>query len=1100
MDFLTRLRELLDVEVPEEAACLLLCLRRLGGSRLARYPSFRDRDPSREAVAFGDPPEGDGSFISHHDEPVEQSSLSVEGSPPSARSGLSTTFASCFAQITMDAALHGAIKAGLHEEVAGWRRVDGALGGRGDLPVASSIDGLLRNSDLSALGRGEYGDMVVDLQVRGVLEKVRPGLEELVRGEKELSLWTPLSRSGKQAVEGLLSPCRHDGALIDPEIVEHITRLRIPLLYGKPNVLLHDLDGFRRDPNNEKRVRNIFQGSNHTFLVNTSGSGKTKLLLAGLLSNWGFYFTAMVDSSSLGSKDLYDTISQYLYDQPGFSPMLPKNSSSPEFQNALKSNREIATRVFNRVLLARLLVFHKFAQEMKRHQESCKTPVNSAFYKHHWLNLQLRPSILHPEIDDIFSTITKALLSASDAFIQRLLRTHLLKLEQTCSADLLTSPFQKSPSFYCVIDEAQYAASQHSEAFRSDKDGSPRPVLRELVRSWEGISQQWQTSSSGSKQNLCIVIAGTGVQKEVVDQAMSSAIMKESMYRWISDTGAFDCEEEQGKYLRKYLPKELVKSEAGQRLLQRAWHWLRGRHRFTAGFVAALLENGFQSPHSILNEYISHFSGFRPTDGEAFVKAEGSISIIIPSRHRFNFEKLKKNDAMLATIRKMALEYWMKSTSPASLGQDEISFVEYGFARFVDSQTQQIAVNEPLALLAATQHFIFSDSSVHKFFSDKVGSHSNEGLGNGFESYIAYGIQLAFAKKRRLSEVFTFHKHKPVWAGYMAELVAIHRRPSSSWGGTEGAYEIGPVSYPKSFCASATLGFNAKGVEETLSWLNHEKQAPICFPHRCMGPDMLFVLRLQDGSLIWVAVQAKFSNGVDSNGSKQLRKTMLEDAVKKVTPAHFFLDRNGQPYAPVMHPKLIEETFARLASLPSCSLHSMHSRAEVKSGGFSENPFPLLRVIASFPASPEIQRVLNQDPDDDQNARPSPLLSRTPSNWTESHSQSQHDTQNSAFSSFATSSTASPMGPGSHHPLATLNMDLLQKLTSDMSPTGFLENLSRNYMKGKGGKTSTILESTKSKVNITRGTKRGGGPDASIGANRKYKRRKVNVNLGGGTK
>lgn len=74
-----------------------------------------------------------------------------------------------------------------------------------------------------------------------------------------------------------------------------------------------------------------------------------------------------------------------------------------------------------------------------------------------------------------------------------------------------------------------------------------------------------------------MVVAGTGISKDVVDQAMASAIMKDSRYRWCSDTGAFDDPSIQQRYLKKYLPKSLLESPTGVRLLERTWYWLHGR-------------------------------------------------------------------------------------------------------------------------------------------------------------------------------------------------------------------------------------------------------------------------------------------------------------------------------------------------------------------------------------------------------------------------------------------------------------------------------------------------------------------------------------------
>lgn len=79
-----------------------------------------------------------------------------------------------------------------------------------------------------------------------------------------------------------------------------------------------------------------------------------------------------------------------------------------------------------------------------------------------------------------------------------------------------------------------------------------------------------------------MVVAGTGISKDVVDRAMASAIMKESKYRWCSDTGAFDDIQSQRRYILKYLPTSLIESPSGRRLLERIGYWLRGRSVYLA--------------------------------------------------------------------------------------------------------------------------------------------------------------------------------------------------------------------------------------------------------------------------------------------------------------------------------------------------------------------------------------------------------------------------------------------------------------------------------------------------------------------------------------
>lgn len=295
------------------------------------------------------------------------------------------------------------------------------------------------------------------------------------------------------------------------------------------------------------------------------------MLFEGLCSDWGFYFTSLVDSSLLGSSDVQNSIRTYLPASPRFRATLP-HPDSPQYEPALKINRDNAERIFGQIFLARLLIFGLFVEMMNQVRKKNEP---QDVYKQRWLLLQLQPSLLHPHIWDIFDHLVGKLSKATDAFINARIKAQLVRVREFCSrkdVDVESTTSQSvsvaNTPFFCVLDEAQYAATQHCTAFRSDHSKAHRPVLREIVRAWEGQS---------FGQGVFMVVAGTGISKEVVDQAMSSAIMKDSKYRWCSDTGAFDNVQVQQKYILKYLPPSLVQSTSGQRLLERMGYWLHGR-------------------------------------------------------------------------------------------------------------------------------------------------------------------------------------------------------------------------------------------------------------------------------------------------------------------------------------------------------------------------------------------------------------------------------------------------------------------------------------------------------------------------------------------
>ena len=236
----------------------------------------------------------------------------------------------------------------------------------------------------------------------------------------------------------------------------------------------------------------------------------------------------------------------------------------------------------------------------------------------------------------------------------------------------------------------------------------------------------------------------------------------------------------------------------------------------------------------------------------------------------------------------------MRSVFPFTLGKDEATYVEYGFARFADADTHNVLIDEPLVLLSASYWTEEHYRSSYQLFAKQI--HMHEPASNGFENYLAFCLGRAFSaggRRRRIDEVFTFcasaTSKVPAWAKKEAELVGLYRPEHG-----EADVEVGAVTTASDTGCTAlagpsvTFGINAKSTEETRAWLDHRVHAPVCFPHASMGPDLLFVLRtFDDGALIWVALQAKYSTGK----SGTLSRHFLRRAMRSVTPGKFFIDK-----------------------------------------------------------------------------------------------------------------------------------------------------------------------------------------------------------------
>lgn len=284
-----------------------------------------------------------------------------------------------------------------------------------------------------------------------------------------------------------------------------------------------------------------------SFLVNTSGSGKTRLLFEGLCRYWGIYFTAVVDTSNLGSNDITAT-----YRRP-FLPLPPRSPGSSYISPQVQVNQKTARRVYSEVLLARLLVFRLFASIASDEGEI------SEHHKQRWLLLQLRCSQLLDS--DIFMTITKHLGGVDDAYIDEEIPQLLKDITKWCCS----MPSGRN-GLFIALDETNYAAKQHYSCFTDA--GATYPILKEILRTW-------RERTKGA--DVTMVIAGTEIPRSIFKYESGEW----DGFHWCSDTGGFDDEKSHERYISPYLPPSFRDSESGKDLIRRMWAWLRGRLVFS---------------------------------------------------------------------------------------------------------------------------------------------------------------------------------------------------------------------------------------------------------------------------------------------------------------------------------------------------------------------------------------------------------------------------------------------------------------------------------------------------------------------------------------
>ncbi|KAF9068478.1 hypothetical protein BDP27DRAFT_1448350 [Rhodocollybia butyracea] len=581
----------------------------------------------------------------------------------------------------------------------------------------------------------------------------------------------------------------------NPDTVEHIKKLNISCKFqeSQPLLLLHEIGSFRSDPKLNERVERIFTPTRNTLLVNSSGTGKTRLLYEGLCKHWGLFFAAVVDSYGLGSTDVYRVIKE-LQSSRMFTPVLMGDAAVHNSKSS-STNHEIANRTFSKTLLAQLFVFELFVDLMAKGEIE-------EIHKTRWFLAQIHP----------------LLFGGNYAMLGR----HCIVFSRR----------SMDPHFFVVHDEANAIAEPTVESLVYaflDTHG-PHPVLKEILRTW---------SSHLRNKPFTIVVAGTEIPRIYFEDE------EWDQWQWISATGAFSNIEDQQRYILKFLPQALVDSPSGQHLLHRMWVWLRGRHRFTAAFISTLLENGFQSPHYLLNTFLKQFTGFWPTlDADEFLRTE------LPRRcPQFDGLPLQNFDLahnLCTNVQHILMKHLIgdyRFTSPPVL---DILCVSAGFGHFIDNMAT-ISAEEPLVLIATAQWLSQKSLLVPNLDSFLSSFHFSDEPLVYKSDYLALATALCFKTPHLVCDIFSFSTSSlPVWASQHAQLVALR-------GGGEGARETVVEYSPKT---ASQLVFTASCAAEVLDWMKDARGIPFCKHIGRNSTTLYFILRLEDYTRFWVALRA----------------------------------------------------------------------------------------------------------------------------------------------------------------------------------------------------------------------------------------------------
>ncbi|KAJ6487604.1 hypothetical protein C8R45DRAFT_993734 [Mycena sanguinolenta] len=699
---------------------------------------------------------------------------------------------------------------------------------------AESLELLKREPELHAMLKRAHAEESYDLvrtsvlirkprkplpqEAQEFLDEIRPELATFISDPKSIARW------------------KFNAKLTDPALLAHMESLDILGLGATPWVITKDLGGFMDDPVLAARVENLFVRGKTTVLVNTSGSGKTRLTLEGLCHNWGFYFTILsLGVMDLGSRDISGVVQDLNDSGSGFVANVDPSAHST---GILEHNHNLAEQLLGQTVLARLLIFRMFLDIIKE-----GGPV-VAHDKMKWLILQMQPNL---PTGDIFQELIDRLGDYDTSDFSDVLdgiREHL------------GSDFH----LFFILDEGQEAVKRFPQAFHTDP--GKLPLLIKILDTWNKHIPQ---------ESFSCVIAGTDVPMQIFEGSRYA-----EQVRWTSDTGSFDDQELHERYLRRFLPSSLLDTRLGREFLQRAWAWTRGRHRYTASLVMFMLMSSFQQPNNVLDCFITKAIQFEPSDGAKWTEIERDTHQEVPysrlpTMHTLPFLWLYRDYARKTRLTlQNSICHYLASDRPLPLLTDMTQAVSLGFGRFMDGQMEEVACDEPMTLIGtaawmtrkppAGERLLESGADYSYLTALQI---SPPPTAKAYAACLAFYFSRAFDSKHKLSDIFKFPEPVPAWAKRPATLVELH----TDDGGIQHSAipETGIV---------APLATSAIGLEEVVSWMEHATRTPFCIPD-AEAFDLLFVLKLGNGAYIWVIMRVDPTTSDSGDLLKSLEETNL---------------------------------------------------------------------------------------------------------------------------------------------------------------------------------------------------------------------------------
>lgn len=718
--------------------------------------------------------------------------------------------------------------------------------------ISANVDAFLQSFEESICG--SRGMLDPDAVERGYLPE-----DALWNPEPSQATWT-------------IAQCQRFLEMLIPRVPLHDPARPSLLLY-----LLGELHSL--DPNIEARVEVLQNAEKESILNNTSGSGKTRLLLELSCTRWTFYFTFAWDPTTnpYGSRDCCDAIEMltqaHRVGSTGkeFQPQIVEyqggdaslESDVNRWFSHWASNAEIADEVYSLVFLARLLIYQRFRRLVANHPEEKAMRA--------WCLLQVCPS--YAGLPDVFCGLLRQL-------------TYLSKESASLEIPRVVAELNAAGQlpFALIFDEAQLAAQQCTTLFGRTLSEADRETL---VRSAESQSQKSATDDYVPKppprltdysrpllkpavnsfrgwirdlHGICrTLIAGTKLRRDLVTEALASSIGKPVPFDDFVDFGVQDTPGKIKFVLEHFLGEELV-SGISPAMMEELNFWLQGRHRFISIFVYGVLVTGrhLGGMMNVLSNMLKKLTGRALLGRNHKDLPFLSMDSIIPSVIR-EPDRISKR---LTTFLSHAILEFMVKGQMLKYAKDDLDLVSLGLARFAGASGQSdktIVINEHLVLVTLF-HWVRGnkDYSPLKIWLDQqMGNSEASSGGFSFEDVMLFLFWDWFSDGGQpLNKIFAFKSPEPKWASQNARLISVFRHNTE-----DGITQLVDKLH------TTELTYSASSAQETLNWFSGyygldrnataQCRCPMLKPDTDYGGDVVFGLLLEDGTELKVSAQCK---------------------------------------------------------------------------------------------------------------------------------------------------------------------------------------------------------------------------------------------------